>query len=44
MLQFKKTTKSDSNAKPTSGTRQIQYKLKDSEAGRQFVVDRGISY
>lgn len=34
----------DSNAKPTGGTRQIQYKLKDGEALRQFVVDQVVEY
>lgn len=34
----------DSNAKPTGGTRQIQYKLKDGEAMRQFVVDQIVEY
>lgn len=34
----------DSNAKPTGGTRQIQYKLKDGEALRQFVVDQIVEY
>jgi hypothetical protein len=34
----------DSNAKPTGGTRQVQYKLKDGEAMRQFVVDQIVEY
>jgi len=34
----------DINAKPTGGTRQIQYKLKDGEALRKFVVDRIVEY
>ena len=34
----------DINAKPTGGTRQLQYKLKDGEALRQFVVDRIVEY
>jgi hypothetical protein len=34
----------DSNAKPTGGTRQVQYKLKDGEAARQFVVDQIVEY
>ncbi|WP_332513950.1 PliI family lysozyme inhibitor of I-type lysozyme [Bacteroides sp.] len=34
----------DTNANPTGGTRQIQYKLKDGEASRKFVVDKVISY
>ncbi|HSO87190.1 MAG TPA: PliI family lysozyme inhibitor of I-type lysozyme [Draconibacterium sp.] len=35
---------SDTNAKPTGGTRQVQYKLKDGEAMRQFVVDQIVEY
>lgn len=34
----------DTNAKPTGGTRQIQYKLKDGEACRQFVIDKILSF
>jgi hypothetical protein len=34
----------DSNAKPTGGTRQIQYKLKEGEALRQFIVDQIVEY
>jgi hypothetical protein len=34
----------DINAKPTGGTRQVQYKLKDGEAMRQFVVDQIVEY
>jgi len=34
----------DSNANPTGGMRQIQYKLKDGEASRQFFVDRIVEY
>ena len=34
----------DINAKPTGGTRQVQYKLKDGEAMRQFVVDQVVEY
>lgn len=34
----------DSNANPTGGTRQVQYKLKDGEAMRQFVVDQVVEY
>jgi hypothetical protein len=34
----------DSNANPTGGTRQIQYKLKDGEAMRKFVVDQVVEY
>jgi hypothetical protein len=34
----------DTNAKPTGGMRQIQYKLKDGENMRQFVVDKILEY
>jgi len=34
----------DVNAKPTGGMRQIQYKLKNREASRQFVVDKIVEY
>lgn len=34
----------DSNAQPTGGTRQIQYKLVDDEASRVFTVDKVIEY
>ena len=34
----------DSNSKPTGGIRQIQYKLKEGEASRQFVVDKIVEY
>ncbi len=34
----------DSNAKPTGGMRQIQYKLIDGEAMRQLVVDKIVEY
>lgn len=34
----------DSNAKPTGGMRQIQYKLYDGEASRKFVVDKIVEY
>jgi hypothetical protein len=34
----------DTNNKPTGGTRQIQYKLKDGEASRLFVVDKISEY
>jgi len=34
----------DVNAKPTGGTRQVQYKLKDGEATRKFVVDQVVEY
>lgn len=32
------------NNRPTGKTRQIQYKLKDGEASRQFVVDKILDY
>lgn len=34
----------DSNNNPTGGTRQIQYKLKDGESSRLFVIDKIIAY
>jgi Periplasmic lysozyme inhibitor of I-type lysozyme len=34
----------DSNAKPTGGMRQLQYKLKPGEAGRAMKVDRVVEY
>ena len=34
----------DTNANPTGNMRQIQYKLKDGEASRKFVLDRIIEY
>lgn len=34
----------DINAKPTGGMRQIQYKLKDGEASRKFVIDKIVEY
>lgn len=34
----------DINAKPTGGMRQIQYKLKDGESMRQFVIDKILDY
>ena len=34
----------DSNAKPTGGTRQIQYKLEPGEANWQLMVDRVVDY
>ncbi|MDB4584922.1 PliI family lysozyme inhibitor of I-type lysozyme, partial [Draconibacterium sp.] len=34
----------DVNANPTGGMRQLQYKLKDGEASRLFIVDRIIEY
>jgi len=34
----------DTNSNPTGGTRQIQYKLKDGEASRLFVIDKIVIY
>jgi len=34
----------DTNSNPTGGTRQIQYILKNGEAGRLFVIDKTIDY
>ena len=34
----------DTNNNPTGGTRQIQYKLKDGEASRLFVIDKVIDF
>ncbi len=34
----------DTNNNPTGGTRQIQYKLKDGEASRLFVIDKISEY
>ena len=34
----------DSNSNPTGGTRQVQYKLKDGEASRKFVVDQIVEF
>ncbi len=36
--------KGDTNANPTGGTRQIQYKLKDGENSRVFVIDKVVEY
>lgn len=36
--------KGDTNAAPSGGTRQIQYKLVDGEASRRFEVDKTIEY
>jgi hypothetical protein len=36
--------KGDTNNNPTGGTRQIQYKLVDGEAGRIFKIDKIIEY
>jgi hypothetical protein len=34
----------DTNVNPTGGTRQVQYKLKDGEASRLFVIDKISDY
>jgi len=34
----------DTNSNPTGGTHQIQYKLKDGEASRLFVIDKVVEY
>lgn len=34
----------DTNSKPTGGTRQIQYKLKNGEASKVFAIDKIIEY
>lgn len=34
----------DTNNNPTGGTRQIEYKLKDGEASRKFVIDKISDY
>jgi hypothetical protein len=34
----------DTNSKPSGKLRQIQYKLKDGEASRVFVVDKIVEY
>jgi len=34
----------DSDSSPTGGTRQIQYKLKNGEASRLFVIDKILEY
>ena len=34
----------DTNNNPTGGTRQIEYKLKDGEASRLFVIDKISEY
>ena len=42
--RFKIYNEGDSNSNPTGKTRQIQYKLKDGEASRKFVVDKIFEY
>lgn len=40
MRRFPVYKDGDSNSNPTGGTRQIQYKLKDGEASRLFVIEK----
>lgn len=42
--RFKTYNPQDTNSKPTGKTRQIQYKLKNGENSRVFVVDKIIEY
>lgn len=42
--RFKTYNNNDQNAKPTGVMRQIQYKLKDGEASRKFVIDKIIEF
>lgn len=42
--RFKIYNEGDSNSSPTGKTRQIQYKLKDGEASRKFVIDNIVEY
>ncbi len=42
--RFRVYQPNDTNAKPTGVMRQIQYKLRDGEASRQFVIDRIVEY
>lgn len=42
--RFKTYNPQDTNSNPTGKTRQIQYKLKDGENSRVFVVDKIIEY
>lgn len=42
--RFKIYNEGDNNSNPTGKTRQVQYKLKDSESSRKFVVDKIIEY
>ena len=34
----------DSNSNPTGGTRQVQYKMKNGESSRQFIIDKIIEF
>ena len=42
--RFRVYQPNDTNAKPTGAMRQIQYKLRNGEASRQFVIDRIVEY
>lgn len=42
--RFRIYNSGDTNSKPTGNIRQIQYKLKDGEASRKFVVDKIVEY
>lgn len=42
--RFKTYKEGDANSNPTGNIRQIQYKLKDGEASRKFVIDKIIEY
>ena len=42
--RFKTYTEGDNNSAPTGKTRQIQYKLKDGEASRKFVIDQMVEF
>jgi len=43
-LFFNSVLDDNTNSTPTGGIRQIQYKLKDGEASRKFVIDKVIEY
>jgi hypothetical protein len=42
--RFRIYNEGDTNSKPTGGYRQIQYKLKNGEASRKFVVDKIVDF
>jgi hypothetical protein len=42
--RFKTYNANDTNSSPTGNIRQIQYKLKEGEASRKFVIDKIIEY
>ena len=42
--RFQTYNEGDSNANPTGIIRQLQYKLKDGEASRKFVLDKVVEY